>query len=193
VDAQEVLSPGGPGARQREVAGEARGVEEVEEASLGLGVLGQAAAGLHEAAHGEHPGILAPAVPEAALVPQEGGRHRGRAPSGAVTWGAPGRSLGEVEGGAEVAEHGGGQGDLDHLVAALVVLLHGDAFLEEVDDHVLLEGGGAVVHQGDDGGVEVVLDGDHGGQGRARARGEQPGRGRGAAGPLGRPEHDLGI
>jgi len=55
-----------------------------------------------------------------------------------------------------------GQDDLADLVLARIVLLDRHAFVEGLDRHVLFKMGAALIDEGDDGGVEIVLDGEHG-------------------------------
>src|SRR6056297_2570403 len=69
--------------------------------------------------------------------------------------------LGQIERRTQIAQLGHGQRDFLHAVGPWVVLLDGDAFLKSVDDHVLLQGGGGVVHKRDDGRVEFMFNRKH--------------------------------
>ena len=76
MDAEQVLAGQWFGAPLREVVHEAGDAHQVDEAALGLGVLGQAARErLDEVAHGEEARVLAAAVPESAFVVEEEGGH----------------------------------------------------------------------------------------------------------------------
>lgn len=80
---QQIGACGRGGACHVQVAVQPRDGDQVLQPALRLWVLGQAAggAGLHEAAHGHHARIVAAAMPETALVPEESRGHRA-VPSG---------------------------------------------------------------------------------------------------------------
>ncbi len=91
VDAQQVLLRGGVRAAHRQVPGQAGDFDQVAQATLCLGVLGQAAGhGLDQTGDGKREGIVAATMPEAAFVREEGGRHEGT-PDFSEDYGRPGR------------------------------------------------------------------------------------------------------
>ena len=67
-----------------------------------------------------------------------------------------------IQRGAEVAQLHHRKGDLLNGLGPGIELLDRDAFLEGVDGHVFLQRGLALIHKGDNGGVEFVLDAEHG-------------------------------
>ncbi len=80
MDAEEVVAGRLGRGGESQVAGEARDVDQVQQAALGLGTFGQARAGLDERAEREGEGVSPAAVPEGAFIGEEGGGH----------WGCPG-------------------------------------------------------------------------------------------------------